>query len=133
MPVAQLRLWNHGREPARPVRDEKHSSARGGRVLLDVYNAEAAVRLPLSAVEERGGRVLRTTRSWNGRRLSVELEYSDAADIARHDWEILTPLELAGWGADAGLAEVVRCAWFDEAIAPGADHLRMQLLFERVE
>lgn len=103
----------------------------GGRILLDIYNADAAARLQSAATEERGGRVIRTRRSWNGRRLCVELEYSDSDEIDRHEWEVYTPSEIECIGAEIGLSAVVRCAWFDAEIPPSVDHLRMQLLFER--
>jgi len=30
-----------------------------------------------------------------------------------------------------GLDVIVQCAWFDEDIAPAADHLRMQFVLEK--
>ena len=135
---AVLCLWQsfgYGRpeENQRVLADMSSLVRPGGRVLLDVYNADAAARLPAAATEERGGRVVRTRRSWKDRRLCVELEYSDSDEIDRHEWEVYTPSELRRMGAEIGLSAIVRCAWFDAEIPPSVDHLRMQLLFERSE
>ena len=103
----------------------------GGRILLDIYNAEAAAQLPATATENRGGRVVRTRRAWQERRLNVELEYSGVSGIDVHEWEIYTPSEIRRIASDADLHVLLICAWFDEAIAPSSEHLRMQLLLER--
>lgn len=103
----------------------------GGRIVLDVYNADAIRKLPERAVEKRAGRTVRTRRSWRGRRLRVELEYSDRDEIDVHEWETYDPAALERMALDAGLDVVVRCAWFDPAVPPSEDHVRMQFLLER--
>ena len=103
----------------------------GGRVLLDLYNAEAAAQLPLVAREDRGERTVTTRRSWLGRRLRVELEYSDSPEIDAHEWELYTSSEITHLAREVDLSLVLCCAWFDETIPPSPDHLRMQVLFER--
>lgn len=103
----------------------------GGRILLDLYNADAAMRLPLVASEDRGGRAVTTRRRWIGRRLRVEIEYSGSVGIDTHEWEVYTPSELTHLAREVKLSTVLRCAWFDETIPASADHLRMQLLLER--
>ena len=102
-----------------------------GRVLLDIYNADAVVALPAQATEQRAGRTIHTRRRIQDRRLYVELEYSDAAGIDKHEWEIFTPDKIERLAAEAELDVLLSCAWFDEAIRPSGEHLRMQLLLER--
>ena len=103
----------------------------GGRIVLDIYNAGAAAELPPSTTERRGGRVVHTRRTWERRRLHVELQYSDAEGIDRHDWEIYTPAQIMQLAAEVNLDVLLSCAWFDEAMQPSNEHLRMQLLLER--
>jgi 2-polyprenyl-3-methyl-5-hydroxy-6-metoxy-1,4-benzoquinol methylase len=103
----------------------------GGRILLDIYNADAAALMAPTTTEQRSGRTIRTHRSWIGRRLHVELEYSDVDQVDQHEWEIFRPAEIKQLAADVGLDVLVCCAWFDPALPPSRDHLRMQLLLER--
>jgi SAM-dependent methyltransferase len=105
----------------------------GGRLLLDVYNADAVQDLPDSETQERGGRTVQTTRTYVDRRLRVELEYSDSAMLDIHEWEVYSPSELEDMAAEVDLDVVVRCAWFDPSVPPDRQHLRMQYLFERGE
>lgn len=105
----------------------------GGRVLLDIYNAEAAALLPPTSTARRGDRAIRTRRAWTGRRLRVELEYSDSDTTDRHEWEVYRPSEINQLAAAVGLDVSICCAWFDPAVPPTRDHLRMQLLLERVQ
>ena len=116
----------------RQVLDEMRGVIRPkGRILLDLYNAEAAARLPLLATDIRSGRTVTTRRRWIGRRLRVELEYSGSAEVDTHEWEVYTPSEITHLAEEVNLSPVLCCAWFDETIPASADHLRMQLLFER--
>ena len=103
----------------------------GGRIVLDIYNAEAVAALPTLATEQRGGRIVRTRRTLCDRRLHVELDYSDSEGTDRHEWEIYTPSQIMQLAADVDLAVVLGCAWFDDVIEPSSEHLRMQLLLER--
>lgn len=103
----------------------------GGRVLLDIYNADAVVALPAHAAERRAGRTIHTRRSMKDRRLRVELEYSGAAGIDTHEWEVFTPGQIMQLAAEVELDMLLSCAWFDETIQPSREHLRMQLLLER--
>jgi SAM-dependent methyltransferase len=103
----------------------------GGRLLLDIYNADAVDMLPHHAIEERAGRTVRTKRTRNGRRLRVDIDYSDSDERDVHEWEIYSPSDLEELAIDIGLDVVVRCAWFDPATLPSRDHLRMQFLLER--
>lgn len=103
----------------------------GGRLVMDLYNAEAAAQLPRHEVGERAGRSVETKRTWFGSRMRVELEYSgtDVRDV--HEWHLYGPDEFEKLAVRTGLAVVARCAWFDLAVPPSADHLRMQFLLER--
>jgi SAM-dependent methyltransferase len=103
----------------------------GGRIVLDIYNADAVAALPHTATEQRGARVVRTRRALKDRRLHVALEYSDSDGLDEHEWEIFTPSEIMRLAAKVDLDALLVCAWFDEAIQPGSEHLRMQLLLER--
>lgn len=103
----------------------------GGRVLLDIYNADAVAALPAHATEQRAGRTIHTRRSVQGRRLRVELEYSDTADVDIHEWEIFTPDQITQLAAEVQLHVLFSCAWFDEEIIPSSEHARMQILLER--
>lgn len=131
-----LCLWqSFGYGSSEQNRDLLRSMCRtlrpGGRLLLDVYNADAVACLPTEVTEERGGRTVRTRRSLEDRRLRVELTYSDWDGLDVHDWEVYTPSELTALATDAGLEVLIACAWFDSAVPPSADHLRMQLLCGR--
>jgi len=103
----------------------------GGRLLMDIYNADCAETLPLHATDERGGRTVSTKRSFSDGRMRVELEYSDSDQIDVHDWEIYRPKEFQELAETAGFATLLCCAWFDPDIPPSAEHLRMQFLLER--
>lgn len=103
----------------------------GGRLLMDIYNAEAAALLPNQERGERAGRTVQTTRSWLGSRLRVELEYSDTQLRDVHEWEMYSPDQFANVAESLGLDVVRCCAWFDPSIPPSPDHLRMQFLLER--
>lgn len=103
----------------------------GGRLLMDIYNAEAAARLPRQEQGDRGGRSVTTRRTWSGSRLRVELEYSNSELRDVHEWELYTPDEFQEMAGGVGLNVVVSCAWFDPSIPPSPEHLRMQVLLER--
>lgn len=130
-----LCLWqSFGYGDARENREVLCSMARrlrpGGRLLLDVYNADALHALPGQSIEKRGWRTVVTRRTWNGPRFHVEIEYSDTAHVDHHEWLVYAPAELAELGASAGLELVSSCAWFDPEVPPGPEHQRVQYLFE---
>jgi SAM-dependent methyltransferase len=133
---AVLCLWHSfgygNSDENRQVLDDMRRIVRpGGRVLLDLYNAEAAAQLPLVARDNRGGRTVTTRRSWIGRRLRVELEYAGSVGIDTYEWEVYTPSEITHLAREVNLSTMLCCASFDETIPASADHLRMQLLLER--
>jgi len=105
----------------------------GGRLLMDVYNADAAAPLPREAREERANRTVWTKRRWSGSRLRVELRFSDCDLVDVHEWEIYSPEGFQAMAESLGLEVVMTCAWFDPGIPPSPDHLRMQFLLERTD
>ena len=103
----------------------------GGRLLLDVYNADALQHLPAAESAVRSGRTITTRRELVDRRYRVHLSYSGTQDEDSFDWLVYTPAQLKETGASVGLNALFACAWFDRDVPPSADHLRMQLLFEK--
>jgi len=105
----------------------------GGRLLLDIYNREALPSLPTEERETRNGRVFTTTRALEGDRLRVRIEYDGSEETDALEWQVFTPDEIVALGHSVGLAHVLTCAWFDDAMPAGPQHIRMQVLFERPE
>jgi len=113
------------------LRTLAHLLRPGGRLVVDLYNAEAVRALPTSEVLERGKAVVQVRREWRGSRLRVELCYQGRPDIDVFEWRIFTVEQLEGLAASAGLDVLLRCAWFDERILPSAEHARMQFVLEK--
>lgn len=62
--------------------------------------------------------------------MRCQLEYEDApADV--FEWQLYTPDEFGALAESSGFSEIARCAWFNETIAPSAEHARMQFVLER--
>ena len=104
---------------------------RSGRAIFDLYNRDHFATRPLIEVTERGGRRIRTTRSWRGLRQRVVLEY-DGRIGEELEWRLYSPGEFHDLCAAAGLRTLVQCAWFDEATPVSPEHARMQFVVERV-
>lgn len=102
----------------------------GGRALFDVYNREHMERLPLAEQGTRAGVAFETTRRWDGRRLRVGIDYARGGRD-EIEWRLYSPDEFEHMCSEAGLAPLVRCAWFDESRAPSEEQARMQFLVER--
>lgn len=102
-----------------------------GRTIFDIYNREHIERLPLEDVSERSGHRIRTRRTWNGPRHRVELEY-DGRKADEFEWRLYSPAEFRELCASAGLETPLQPAWFDESLAPSAEHARIQFVLERV-
>jgi SAM-dependent methyltransferase len=103
----------------------------GGRLLIDVYNADALQRLPAAESAVRGSRTVATRRELVDRRFRVYLSYSGTEDEDAFDWLVYTPAQLKETGESVGLDTLFACAWFDRDVPPSPEHLRMQLLFEK--
>jgi SAM-dependent methyltransferase len=102
----------------------------GGRAIFDIYNRDHFVGLPPEELAERGGRQIRTQRSWNGSRHRVSLEY-DGAPGDDFEWRLYSPEEFRAACSSVGLESLVECAWFDESKPPSAEHARMQFVVAR--
>jgi SAM-dependent methyltransferase len=101
----------------------------GGRVLIDVFNADyfrchqgLRSRLPtgVSSLEDR---VV-------GDRLHSRIRYDDGMQETM-DFEIFTPKELAERAGSVGFRLVESCCWWDPQRAPDAGETRFQLTLER--
>lgn len=102
-----------------------------GRLLLDVYHRDALARLPTEEVGVRRGREVRTVRALDGDRYRVRLSYEGTDDRDDFAWRVFTPETLTAEAATCGLSPLFACAWFDAEVPASAEHMRMQLLFER--
>lgn len=102
----------------------------GGRAIIDVYNRDHMRMVPATEATERQGNAVKTRRRWSGNRLRVELTYGSGAGD-EFEWHVYTPSEFSELCAEAGLATVLSCAWFNEAQPASAEHARMQFLLER--
>jgi SAM-dependent methyltransferase len=103
---------------------------QGGRAVFDIYNRDHFVRRPLVETTERGGRRIRTTRSWSGLRHRVLLEY-DGRVGDEFEWRLYSPAEFRALCGAAGLRTLVECAWFDASTPASPEHARMQFVVER--
>jgi SAM-dependent methyltransferase len=122
--------YGNSQQNRRVLADMRQLLRPGGRILLDIYNADAASLMTAVSSEERNGKIVRTRRTWSGQRLNVGIEYSGSDGMDQYEWQVYTSSELKQLASDQGLDMQVCCAWFDAALPPSQDHLRMQLLFE---
>jgi SAM-dependent methyltransferase len=116
---------------ARVLRSLADRLRPSGRFVIDLYNGDAARRLPPHEEGMRGDTRVRTRREWSGARLRVELSYGDRPPADVNEWRIYTVEEWRQVAAAAGFDVLVQCAWFDEALAPAPEHLRMQFVLEK--
>lgn len=101
-----------------------------GRLLIDVYNRDHIATLPLEESYERGGRRVKSRRSWDGPRHRVELEY-EGGGRDEVEFRLYDPAEFQSLAREAGLSVRLACAWFRESLAPSAEHARMQFVLAR--
>ena len=118
-------------ENQRLLADMSGRLREGGRLLLDVYNADAIHQLPKSETAVRGSHTVTTRRELVDRRFRVHITYSGTQDEDSFDWLVYTPAQLRAAGLSAGLNPLFTCAWFNRDLPPSAEHLRMQMLFEK--
>lgn len=102
----------------------------GGKAIVDLYNRDYFAGLPDQELAERGGRRIRTRRSWKGLRHHIRLDYDDAPGD-EFEWRLYSPEEFSLACSWVGLDTELRCAWFDESRAPSAEHARMQFVLKR--
>ena len=103
----------------------------GGRLLLDLYNAEALNNLPARSTARVAQRTVSTHRRLLSNRFRVDIEYEGLPDSDCFEWQVFTVSELEELGKPLGLDLLFACAWFDEEMPAGPLYPRMQLLFER--
>lgn len=103
----------------------------GGRLVLDIYNRDALRRAPATQHFEKEGVAVTSAYTWAGRRLTCSLSYDDGSEGDTFEWRLYTPDEIQTLATRLGFRCIVACAWFDEHLAPSAEHTRMQFVFER--
>jgi SAM-dependent methyltransferase len=109
-----------------------HNKLRpGGRFVLDMYNRDALRRAPAIQHFEKGGIAVTSSYTWAGKRLTCSLSYDDGSTGDTFEWRLYTPDEIQTLAARLGFHCIVVCAWFNEHLAPSAEHTRMQFVFER--
>ena len=89
----------------------------GGRLILDVYHREFFAAHQGTVTLERAEQTVIETKSMEGRRLFVRLEYEDGG-TDEFDWELFTPTELSERAARVGFHFVQACSGYDQAIPP---------------
>lgn len=102
-----------------------------GRLVLDLYHREFFAAHQGSGTLERAGRKVVETKSMEGRRLTVHLEYG-GGETDTFSWELFTPQELDERAGRLGFHLVAACSGFDEGIAPSPERPRFQAIFEKV-
>lgn len=100
-----------------------------GRFVLDIYNRSFfETRLGECRIEN-DARTIVETKSMQGNRLRVELDYGNAHDV--YEWQIYYPDEISVLADRFGLNEILRCSNFDEYTPPARELPRMQFVFEK--
>jgi SAM-dependent methyltransferase len=102
----------------------------GGRLVLDVYNRAFFATRTGTRTIERDGRTIREHSELEGDRLTTALDYGSGVEDV-FSWQLFTPEELTEAARSAGLAPVLACTAFDEAVPASPEHARMQLVFAR--
>ena len=102
----------------------------GGRLVLDLYNRAFFETRTGARTIEREGRTIRECTELVGDRLTTSLDYGTGVEDV-FSWQLFTPEELNELARSAGLAPVLACTEFSEAVPPTPAHARMQLVFER--
>ncbi len=113
------------------VRDIARILNPRGRFILDIYNRAFFEKHLGERRIENNSRVIVEKKTFNNNRLRVELDYGDARD--EYEWQIFYVDEIAALAARCGFREILRCAKFDESIAPSSEIPRMQFVFEKAE
>lgn len=102
----------------------------GGRLVLDLYHGEFFAAHQGTGILERAGREVVETKSMEGRRLTVHLDYG-GGETDTFSWELFTPEELDERAGRLGFRLVVACSGFDEIVSPSPDRPRFQAVFEK--
>ncbi len=102
----------------------------GGRLVLDLYHREFFEANQGVVTRERAGKRVVETKSMDGHRLSVHLDFGGGV-TDEFSWELCTPEELVERAARLGFDFVEACAGFDEATSPTPGRPRFQAIFEK--
>lgn len=102
-----------------------------GRFIIDIYNRPWFVEHQGTETVERDGRRITTTRTMNGDRLTVHIDYGAELPPDTFNWQLYTPEEFTALAEGIGFRRLVACAWTDESRAITAADARMQLVFEK--
>jgi SAM-dependent methyltransferase len=116
---------------ARLLRDLRSLLVPEGRLILDIYNRDYfATRLAIRTFE-RDGVTVTESKSLDGGRLRVRLDYGDSFDA--FDWQVFAPESIRTFANVCGFDLVFACTGFDESSSPSSESPRMQLAFECVQ
>ncbi|MCH7563507.1 MAG: class I SAM-dependent methyltransferase [Gemmatimonadetes bacterium] len=102
----------------------------GGRLILDLYHREFFAAHQGTVTLDRIGQKIVETKSMEGRRLRVHLDYGEGR-TDEFSWELFTPEELAERAARVGFHFVEACSGYDKTIPPAPDRPRFQAIFEK--
>ncbi len=97
---------------------------------MDLYHREFFAAHQGTGTLERAGRKVVETKSMEGRRLTVHLDYG-GGETDTFGWELFVPEELAERARPSGFRRVAACSGFDETIPPSRDRPRFQAVFEK--
>ncbi len=128
---AALVLWNSLGFASRSADRELLHSLRctlrsGGILMLDLYHPEWLEQNP--DPEPRGG--TRTHRRVVNGRCVNDIVYRDGSSD-RIEFEVYHPAEIREVAELAGFEICLEMVWWDEAISPGSEHARYQLVLRR--
>ena len=103
---------------------------RGGRIILDLWNADFFVAHQGERILETPSGNVRERKCVEGDRLFVELTYPDGSSEA-FEWQLFTPEKMRSLAASVGLAVIVACTDFDRATKPQPDNPRIQFVLAK--
>jgi SAM-dependent methyltransferase len=102
----------------------------GGRVILDLWNAEFFVAHQGRYEFTTPGGIVQETKRVDGDRLFVHLDYPDGGED-NFEWQLFSPERMSSMAESVALRQLLACTDFDEAIRPSPTNPRIQFVFER--
>ena len=102
----------------------------GGRVILDLWNAEFFVAHQGRYQLKTPSGVVRETKRAEEDRLFVHLDYPDGGED-NFEWQLFSPARMISMAEWVGLRQLLARTDFDEATPPSPTNPRVQFLFER--
>jgi len=102
---------------------------KGGRVILDLWNAEFFVAHQDRYEFTTAGGVVQETKRVDDDRLFVHLEYPGGGED-NFEWQLFAPAQMMSIAESVGLRQLHACTAFDEATPPSPTNPRIQFLFE---